>query len=152
MFDLRDLYQEVILDHSKRPRNFRRLASANHQAKGYNPLCGDRLAVYLRVEDGTVLDAAFEGSGCAISVASASLMTEMVKGKSDAEARALFRRFHEFVTGQNADGAGGAPDLDKLAVLAGVREFPVRVKCATLPWHTLAAALADRTDEVRTEE
>ena len=148
--DLRELYQEVILDHSKRPRNFGRLEADNRRAKGHNPLCGDILSLYLTVEDGVVEDVAFEGNGCAISMASASLMTEIVKGKGEAEARALFERFHRLLTSDDADL--DHLDLDKLAVFAGVREFPVRVKCATLAWHTLAAALDRRTDDVSTED
>jgi nitrogen fixation NifU-like protein len=139
MSELRDLYQEVILDHSKRPRNFHALPSANRKAEGYNPLCGDRETVYLRVEDGVLKDVAFEGSGCAISTASASMMTESLKGKTREEADALFERFHGLITGAAEGGAG--PELGKLEVFSGVREFPVRVKCATLPWHTLKAAL-----------
>jgi nitrogen fixation protein NifU and related proteins len=145
MSELRDLYQEVILDHNRQPRNFRCPEHANRQARGDNPLCGDKVTVYLTVEDGIVKDAAFQGRGCAISVASASLMTDLVKGKTEAEARELFKRFHELVTDQcghdHADDAEDEPDMDKLAVLAGVREYPMRVKCATLSWHTLNAAL-----------
>src|SRR5262249_51489352 len=139
MSELRDLYQEVILDHSKRPRNFHSLPSANRKAEGYNPLCGDRETVYLQVEGDVLKDVAFEGSGCAISTASASMMTESLKGKTRAEADALFQRFHGLITGA-AEGHGG-PALGKLEVFSGVREFPIRVKCATLPWHTLKAAL-----------
>jgi nitrogen fixation NifU-like protein len=143
MSELRDLYQEVILDHSKRPRNFHSLPSANRKAEGYNPLCGDRETVYLQVEGDVLKDVAFEGSGCAISTASASMMTESLKGKTRAEADALFRRFHGLITGAAEGGAekGPALPLGKLEVFSGVREFPVRVKCATLPWHTLKAAL-----------
>lgn len=144
MQDLRDIYQEVLLDHTRRPRNFGRLAAANRQAEGHNPLCGDRVSLSLDVDfdgDGQVRDIAFEGSGCAISTASASLMTEALKGSSLAEARELFRRFHDLVT----TGAGaGSPELGKLAVFEGVREFPLRVKCATLAWHALQAALEER--------
>jgi nitrogen fixation protein NifU and related proteins len=141
MSELRDLYQEVILDHSKRPRNFHALPSANRKAEGYNPLCGDRETVYLQVEGDVLKDVAFEGSGCAISTASASMMTESLKGKTKAEADALFQRFHGLITGASEGRAAGAPALGKLEVFSGVREFPVRVKCATLPWHTLKAAL-----------
>ncbi len=148
--DLRELYQEVILDHSKRPRNFGRLEANNRRAKGHNPLCGDILSLYLTVEDGVVEDVAFEGNGCAISMASASLMTEIVKGKGEAETRELFERFHRLLTSDDADL--DHLDLDKLAVFAGVREFPVRVKCATLAWHTLTAALDGQTDDVSTED
>jgi nitrogen fixation NifU-like protein len=149
MSDLRDLYQELILDHGKKPRNFGTLPGANREQEGYNPLCGDRLTVFLEVDDGgTIRDVRFQGSGCAISTASASLMTQALKGKSGEEARAMFRRFHEMVTG--GQGAGGE-GLGKLAVFAGVREFPVRVKCATLPWHTAIAALDRRQAPVTTE-
>jgi nitrogen fixation NifU-like protein len=145
--ELQDLYQEVILDHNRRPRNFRVL-DAGRKAEGYNPLCGDRLTVYLRIEDGMIADASFQGSGCAISKASASLMTESVKGKSVADADALFGRFQRMIT--------AAPDspvdqLGKLTALAGVRQFPVRVKCASLAWHTLQAALQARDAVVSTE-
>ena len=150
MSDLRDLYQEVILDHSKRPRNFGKSPLCNREAKGHNPLCGDKLTVYLLVEDGTVEEVTFEGAGCAISVASASLMTEMLKGLSVADARALFERFQGAITGAN-DGVESLEDLDKLAVLSGVKEFPVRVKCATLAWHTFKAALDDSRETVVTE-
>ena len=138
MSDLSDLYQEVILDHNRRPRNFHALADASHSAEGYNPLCGDRLTLYLKVADGVVTDVAFEGAGCAISKASASLMTDAVKGKTIAEAQALFDRFHRMVT---TPPEQPVEDLGKLSALAGVREFPVRVKCATLAWHALVAAL-----------
>jgi len=147
MSDLRELYQEVILDHSRRPRNFGACPNCNRDAKGHNPLCGDRLTVHLDVEGDTIRDAHFEGQGCAISVASASLMTEMIKGKTVAEAKALFEQFHAMVTG----GDAGGDDLDKLEVLAGVRDYPVRVKCATLAWHTLAAALDNGHMPVVTE-
>lgn len=136
--DLRDLYQEVILDHNKRPRNFGKLATANRHAEGYNPLCGDRLTVWLDLSDGTIRDIAFEGSGCAISKASASMMTSELKGKTTAEAEETFRKFHRMVT---EEGAVDPEELGKLAAFSGVREFPVRVKCASLPWHTLDAAL-----------
>ena len=138
MSDLSDLYQEVILDHNKRPRNFRALEGASHRAEGYNPLCGDRLTLYLHVDGDVVKDITFQGSGCAISKASASLMTDSLKGRSVAEARALFERFHRMVT---TPPDAPVEDLGKLSVLAGVREFPVRVKCASLAWHTLKAAL-----------
>jgi nitrogen fixation NifU-like protein len=139
MAELTDLYQEVILDHNRRPRNFHALADASHTAEGYNPLCGDRLTLYLKLADGVVADVAFEGAGCAISKASASMMTDAVKGKSIAEARALFERFHRMVT---TPPEQPVEDLGKLSALAGVREFPVRVKCASLAWHTLKAAMA----------
>jgi nitrogen fixation protein NifU and related proteins len=149
MSELRDLYQEVILDHSKRPRNFHAMPAANRKAEGYNPLCGDRETVYLRVEGDVLKDVAFEGSGCAISTASASMMTESLKGKTSAEANALFERFHGLITG--APEAAGGPALGKLEVFSGVREFPVRVKCATLPWHTLKAALQGNGVTISTE-
>jgi nitrogen fixation NifU-like protein len=139
MNDLRDLYQEVILDHNRRPRNFGPLPAANRRAEGNNPLCGDRVTVYLDVEDGRIRDVAFEGAGCAISTASASLMTETLKGRSLEEARALFHGFHALVTrGTTPETEDG---LDRLAVFSGVREFPMRVKCATLAWHAAMAAL-----------
>jgi len=150
MFDLRELYQEVILDHSRQPRNFGPPEEANRAAHGDNPLCGDRVTVYLRLDHGVVQDVGFEGRGCAISMASASLMTEAVKGKTTDEARAIFERFHELVTGHDVD-AGGDDALEKLQVLAGVRDYPIRVKCATLPWHTLSAAMSRGEETVTTE-
>jgi nitrogen fixation protein NifU and related proteins len=147
MADLRELYQQVILDHHKRPRNFHKLDEANRTAKGYNPLCGDKISVYLKVEDGIVKDVGFEGAGCAISTASASMMTEALKGKTETDARALFEKFHDLVTGNQQDGA----ELGKLAVFTGVRDYPVRIKCAILCWHTLKAALDERKDTVETE-
>jgi nitrogen fixation NifU-like protein len=147
MFDLKALYQEVIIDHNRHPRNCHRLADADRVADGFNPLCGDRLTVYLKLRDGVIADAAFEGEGCAISVASASLMTEHLKGKTEAEAQAVFDRFRALVMGEEEADTG----LDKLVVLAGVKEFPARVKCATLAWHTLTAALKDRREPVSTE-
>jgi len=140
MTDLSELYQEVILDHNRRPRNFHALADASHTAEGYNPLCGDRLTLYLKVADGVVRDVSFEGAGCAISKASASLMTDAVKGRTVTEAQALFDRFHRMVT---TPPGQAVEDMGKLSVLAGVREFPVRVKCASLAWHTLKAAMAN---------
>ncbi len=163
MSDLRDLYQEVILDHSRRPRNFGSLEAANRAARGDNPLCGDKLVLAARVRDGMLEDVSFEGAGCAISVASASLMTEAVKGKSVEEAEALYRSFHRLLTdevpdsgeaGDESDAPATAGDLGKLEVFSGVREFPIRVKCATLAWHTLHAALergGDGEPEVTTE-
>ena len=150
MDDLRELYQEVILDHGKNPRNFRTPDDATAVAHGNNPLCGDQLTVYLKLgADGLVEDAAFVGRGCAISVASASMMTELIKGKTEAKARELFAAFHKMCTGEgDADAVDG--ELDKLKVLSGVRDYPTRVKCATLPWHTLVAALAG-DEEVTTE-
>ena len=149
MSDLSQLYQEVILDHNKKPRNFGKLEDANRQADGFNPLCGDKIKLYLKVEDGIVKDIRFEGSGCAISTASASMMTASLKGKSVTEAEALFGKFHRMVTGHPDAGSGA--DLGKLAVFSGVSEFPVRVKCATLAWHTLHAALEGKGEPVSTE-
>ena len=148
--DVRELYQSTILDHNKRPRNFRVPERANREARGNNPLCGDQLTVYLEVEDGVVKDVGFQGSGCAISKASASLMTESVAGRSLAEVDALFARFHELLTGEPG-AAGDAESLGKLAVFSGVREYPVRVKCATLPWHTVRAAAHGDAATVKTE-
>jgi nitrogen fixation NifU-like protein len=148
--DVRELYQTTILDHNKRPRNFRVPEAANREARGNNPLCGDQLTVYLRVEDGVVKDVGFQGSGCAISKASASLMTEAVAGRSLAEVEALFKRFHELLTGDAATPAE-IEGLGKLAVFSGVREYPVRVKCATLPWHTVRAAAHGDATTVKTE-
>ncbi len=151
MFDLRDLYQQVIVDHNKHPRNFGKLTDFNHEADGYNPLCGDKLHIYMKVNGaGIIEDVSFEGEGCAISVASASLMTEAMKGRPVAEFRPLFDGFQHMVTADLAE----APDeeqLGKLAVLAGVREFPSRIKCATLCWHTLQAALQDKPEAAKTE-
>ncbi len=147
MTDLRELYQELILDHYKSPRNAGSLEDATHAAHGDNPLCGDRLALFVRMKDGRIEDLRFKGSGCAISTASASLMTEAVKGRSKADVEALFEKFHAKVTGE---GAGGE-DLGKLEVFSGVSEFPVRVKCATLAWHTLKAAIEGHKDTVSTE-
>jgi nitrogen fixation NifU-like protein len=138
MSDLSDLYQEVILDHNRRPRNFHALEGASHSAEGYNPLCGDRLTLYLKLNGDTIEEVSFEGAGCAISKASASMMTDALKGRSVAEASALFERFHRMVTTPPSEPV---EDLGKLSALAGVREFPVRVKCASLAWHTLRAAL-----------
>src|SRR5512135_3414120 len=147
MSDLRDLYQEVILDHNKRPRNFRALVPSTHHADGHNPLCGDKVTVYLDIHDGIIQDIAFQGSGCAISTASASLMTEALKGKPVAEVEHLFEEFHGVVTG----AAEPSRALGKLAILAGVRDYPARVKCATLAWHTLRAALDNQAQPVSTE-
>src|SRR5215469_3594610 len=140
MPDLSGLYQEVILDHSKRPRNFRVIEDATAHADGYNPLCGDRLTLYLHMSGEQIGDISFKGSGCAISTASASILTETLKGKTRAEVEALFEKFHDLVTGESRDDPD-APDLGKLEVFSGVSEFPARVKCATLSWHTLRAAL-----------
>jgi|SRR5688572_28419385 len=147
MSELSDLYQEVILDHNRRPRNFRRIESSSHHAEGYNPLCGDRVTVFVQVDDGRIADLAFEGSGCAISKASASLMTDRLKGCTVLEARDLFDRFQRMVT---TPTDRPVENLGKLSALAGVREFPVRVKCASLAWHTLRAAL-DSEEKTSTE-
>ena len=141
MTALTDLYQEVILDHNKSPRNFGTLVGATHSGIGHNPLCGDQLTLFARVENGVIREIAFQGKGCAISKASASLMTEAVKGKTTAEAEALFARFHDLLTGP-PDVPADTKSFGKLAVFSGVREFPVRVKCATLAWHTLHSAIA----------
>ena len=148
MSDLRELYQDVILEHSKAPRNYRELRNANHKAEGFNPLCGDHFTIYLDLEGETIKDVTFQGSGCAISKASASMMTQSVKGKSKEEAEKIFAGFHKLVTGE---GNGDRDSLGKLAVFAGVSEFPVRVKCATLAWHTLQAALDGKQDSITTE-
>lgn len=140
MSELTDLYQEVILDHNRRPRNFRAMEAASRTQQGYNPLCGDRLTLYVKLDGDRIGDVSFQGTGCAISKASASLMTDAVKGKTVKEARAIFDRFHEMVT---SPPEAAVPEIGKLAVLAGVREFPTRVKCASLAWHTLKAAVAD---------
>jgi nitrogen fixation NifU-like protein len=148
MNDLADLYQELIVDHSSRPRNFRTLNQPAQSSEGYNPLCGDRLTVYLRIEGGVVTDACFRGEGCAISKASASLMTESVKGKTTGEVEKLIVEFHDLVTGADAPAAA---HLSKLAAFSGLRKFPVRVKCGTLAWHTLRAALKNHAGVVSTE-
>ena len=140
MSELSELYQQVILDHNKKPRNFRKLETANHSAEGFNPLCGDQLTVYLNLEDGAVKEISFQGSGCAISKAAASMMTQAVKGKSKQEAEQLFVEFHGMVTGE-LDEENTSNGLGNLKIFSGVREFPVRVKCASLPWHTMHAAL-----------
>jgi nitrogen fixation NifU-like protein len=147
MSGLNELYQEVILDHNKRPRNFRTIEQASHHAEGHNPLCGDRLSLYVQVAGDKIDDVAFQGSGCAISKASASLMTDAVKGQTVEAANALFERFHRMVT---TPPDQPVENMGKLSVLAGVREFPVRVKCASLCWHTLKAAL-ERTEQTSTE-
>jgi nitrogen fixation NifU-like protein len=149
MADLRDLYQEVILEHSKAPRNYRQVAAANHHAEGFNPLCGDHFTVYLEMDGDAIRDVGFQGSGCAISKASASMMTQAVKGKSKGQAAKLFDIFHKLVT--TGETNGDQSDLGKLAVFSGVSEFPVRVKCATLAWHTLQAAIEGKQDPVSTE-
>ncbi|MFN2453603.1 MAG: Fe-S cluster assembly sulfur transfer protein SufU [Pyrinomonadaceae bacterium] len=140
MSELSELYQQVILDHNKKPRNFRKLESANRSAEGYNPLCGDQLTVYLHLENDVVKDVSFEGSGCAISKAAASMMTQSVKGKTRGEAETLFDEFHRMVTGE-LDEAATPHTLGRLTIFAGVRDFPARVKCASLSWHTMNAAL-----------
>ncbi len=150
MSDLRELYQELILDHTRRPRNFGTIEEATCTAQGFNPLCGDALTLYLAIEDGLVRDVRFQGKGCAISTASASLMTEAIKGKTTDEVVALFKRFQEVVTSPT-DSEIDLVELGKLAALAGVREFPLRVKCAVLAWHTLQAALSGRHATVSTE-
>jgi nitrogen fixation NifU-like protein len=149
--ELRELYQELILDHTRNPRNLRELAGANRRAEGVNPLCGDQATVYVAVEDGVVKDVSFVGRGCSISTASASMMTEAVKGKRLEEVEALFERFHGLVTGDPKTAEQRAAGLGKLAVFAGVCEFPVRVKCASLAWHTLRAALRGEGQPVSTE-
>ncbi|TAH35944.1 MAG: SUF system NifU family Fe-S cluster assembly protein [Planctomycetota bacterium] len=148
MTGLNELYQDVILHHYKSPRNYGELPGHNRAADGHNPLCGDRIHLTARVEDGRIADLRFQGSGCAISTASASVMTEAVKGKTEDEIRALFQRFHDLVTGKPA---GDGAELGKLEVFSGVSEFPVRVKCATLCWHTLQAALKNTHQTVSTE-
>lgn len=150
MSDLRGLYQEVILDHSKRPRNFGAIEGASGHAEGYNPLCGDKVKIDLNMEGDRISDIKFRGSGCAISTASASILTETLKGKTRAEAEALFETFHDLVTGKGA-GNSQKPELGKLAVFSGVSEFPMRVKCAILAWHTLKSALEGSEASVSTE-
>jgi nitrogen fixation protein NifU and related proteins len=147
MSELRDLYQEVILEHSRHPRNYRAMEPASHRVEGFNPLCGDRFTIYLDLKDGAIQDVSFQGSGCAISKASASMMTQTLKGKTASQAEEIFTRFHDLVTGHGEPGE----DLGKLAVFAGVSEFPVRVKCATLSWHALRAALQGKEEAVSTE-
>jgi len=149
--ELYDLYQEVILDHNKSPRNFGVLDDPDRSADGHNPLCGDRLTIYIKLENGGLAEVSFEGTGCAISKASASIMTDAVKGKSRAEIEHLFEEFHELLTGDPSVREKASAELGKLAVFEGVREFPVRVKCATLPWHTLKAALERAADPATTE-
>jgi nitrogen fixation NifU-like protein len=147
MSDLRELYQQVILDHQKKPRNFRRLDETCRHVEGYNPLCGDKVTIYLKVEGDVIKDVTFQGNGCAISTASASMMTESLKGKTLTEAEKTFSAFHDLLTGKSDD----TTPLGKLAVFSGVREFPVRVKCATLPWHRFQAALHGHDTIVSTE-
>ncbi len=150
MTDLRELYQEVILDHTRNPRNLREIAGADRTAEGYNPLCGDRATIYLRLDGDVLRDLSFVGKGCSISTASASMMTEALRGKTRAEAEDLFERFHSLVTSRPG-AAAEDPKLGKLSVFAGVSEFPVRVKCASLAWHTLRSALAGQAETVSTE-
>ena len=150
MSELRELYQEVILDHSKHPRNFGKLESCNHHGEGFNPLCGDHITIYLTIKDDTISEVRFEGTGCAISTASASMMSENLRGKTRQEVEELFQRFHNLVTGASQETLECA-GLGKLAVFSGVREFPVRVKCATLAWHTLISALHNDAKSVSTE-
>lgn len=150
MTDIRELYQSVILDHYKRPRNFGKLENAERTAEGFNPLCGDRISLSLRFDGERVVDVRFEGSGCAISTASSSLMTQAVKGRSRTEIQAVIDQFHRMLVDE-ADPDALAADLGKLVVMAGVREYPVRVKCATLAWHTLRAALEGKLETVSTE-
>ena len=150
MSELQELYQEILIDHNNRPRNFRKLEGANHSSEGYNPLCGDRITIYLRVEDDVIADVGFQGSGCAISRASASMMSESVKGKSTAEAEDVFKLFHRMIT-QQPDSDSDFADLGDLEILSGVSEFPVRIKCATLSWHTLRAALEGGEETASTE-
>jgi nitrogen fixation protein NifU and related proteins len=150
MADLRDLYQEVIVDHYKRPRNFHKLEHPNRQADGYNPLCGDRISVFLQVENGIVKEIGFTGAGCALSTASASMMTESLKGRTETEAKTIFDRFNDLLT-THCDPAPDLSILGMLAVFSGVREYPVRVRCATLAWQTLRAALEGSRETVATE-
>ena len=151
MSELKELYQEVILDHSKRPRNLREIPKASRRAEGFNPLCGDRATVFLELEGDVLKDVSFVGQGCSISTASASLMTESVRGRTKAEALALFERFHALITAPpDKAGENAAPELGKLGAFSGVCEFPVRVKCASLAWHTLKAAL-EGGDKASTE-
>jgi nitrogen fixation NifU-like protein len=150
MSDLHGLYQEVILDHNKKPRNFRKMEGASCHADGYNPLCGDKVTIYVKMEGDRIRDLSFQGSGCAISTASASLLTETLKGKTRAEAEALFEKFHGLVTGKEPKN-GKDPQLGKLAVFSGVSEYPARVKCATLVWHTLRSALNESGEVASTE-
>ena len=151
MSDLRDLYQDVILEHSKAPRNYREQPAADHKAEGFNPLCGDHFTVFITLDGDKIQDISFQGSGCAISKASASMMTQTLKGKTRAEAEQLFTRFHDLVTGHEQNGADSGTELGKLEVFSGVSEFPVRVKCATLAWHTLNAALEGKQEAITTE-
>ncbi len=150
MSELRELYQEIVLDHNSRPRNFKEIEDADRVVEGYNPLCGDKIMLYVKFEGDTIADIGFQGTGCAISRASASLMTQQVKGRNVAQAEKLFDRFHEMVTG-NVDGDLDFEDLGDLEVMAGVSNFPSRVKCATLSWHSLRSALKSQEARVTTE-
>jgi nitrogen fixation NifU-like protein len=150
MSDLRELYQEIILDHNKKPRNYGKMECPSKQANGFNPLCGDRVCIYLKMSDGTVEDVAFEGKGCAICIASASMMPQTMKGRHREDARKIFTQFHDLVTGKGCPG-GVAAELGKLAAFAGVSEFPARVKCATLAWHTFNAAIDGKDSTISTE-
>jgi nitrogen fixation NifU-like protein len=147
---IRDLYQEVVFDHNRNPRNFRVMEDANRKIEGYNPLCGDKITLYVKVNGGVIEDVSFQGSGCAISTASASLMTEIVRGQTEQRAEQLFETFHRITTGQDGDEVN-LEEIGKLAVLAGVRAYPARVKCATLAWHSLQAALKGEGEAVSTE-
>jgi nitrogen fixation protein NifU and related proteins len=149
--ELRDLYQEVILDHSKSPRNYREMENPDRTVEGFNPLCGDKITLYVKLEDGKVADASFQGIGCAISTASASMLTEAIKGKSEDQVDELFEAFHHMVTGEDPVDAPCDDCLGKLAVFAGIREFPMRIKCATLCWHALQSALKEKGNTVTTE-
>ncbi len=149
MADLRDLYQELILEHSRNPRNYRALEAADHTVEGFNPLCGDHFTVYLKLKGDLITDVSFQGAGCAISKSSASVMTQVLKGKNKQQAEELFHKFHDLVTGKSRNGA--VEELGKLAVFAGVSEFPIRVKCATLAWHAVHAALEGKDEPVTTE-
>ena len=148
--ELKELYQQVILDHNKSPRNFGKIEHANHTAEGYNPLCGDKINVYMKIENEIVKDITFLGSGCAISKASASLMSSMIKGKTREEAEKIFNLFHDLIIGK-LDEEKSLEDLGKLTVFAGVKDFPSRVKCASLPWHTMINALKNIDEKVKTE-
>ncbi len=150
MDELRELYQEIILDHNKNPKNYGELPTCNHCSEGYNPLCGDRVKIYLLVEDGLIKEVRFTGNGCAISKASASVMTTLLKGKTVAEAEEMFQKFQKMVT-QPSNSEENFEEFDKMVVFAGVREFPTRIKCASLPWHTMLAALRNKEETISTE-
>ena len=150
MTDLKNLYQEAVLDHYRKPRNFHEIENANRQAGGFNALCGDKLSVFIRIENGVVKDIGFVGSGCAIFMASASMMTESLKGKTETDAKAIFERFHQLVTGRSETQPDPAT-LGNLAIFSGIREYPVRVKCATLAWQTMRAALEGTKEIIATE-